>query len=84
MYTTLISVQQLKDLKTSGKACMVFDCTGDLMKPEMADTLFATVRIQGAQQAHLDRNLSTHGSPAVNGGRHPLPSREEVATWLGT
>ena len=84
MYTTLISVQQLKDLQTSGKAFMVFDCTGDLMKPEMADTLFATVRIQGAQQAHLDRNLSTHGSSAVNGGRHPLPSREEVATWLGS
>jgi hypothetical protein len=40
MHTTLISVQQLKDLQTSGKAFMVFDCTGDLMKPEMADTLF--------------------------------------------
>jgi thiosulfate/3-mercaptopyruvate sulfurtransferase len=53
------------------------------MKPEMADTMFATVRIQGAHQAHLDRNLSTHGSSAVNGGRHPLPSREEVAAWLG-
>ena len=84
MYTTLISVQQLKDLQTSGQSFMVFDCTGDLMKPEMADTLFATVRIQGAQQAHLDRNLSTHGPSAVNGGRHPLPSREDVATWLGS
>lgn len=83
MYTTLISVQQLKDLQTSGKAFMVFDCSCDLMKPEMADTMFATVRIQGAHQAHLDRNLSTHGSSAVNGGRHPLPSREEVAAWLG-
>ena len=48
MYTTLISVQQLKDLQTSGKAFMVFDCTGDLMKPEMADTLFTTVRLKGA------------------------------------
>ena len=54
MYTTLISVQQLKDLQTSGKAFMVFDCTGDLMKPEMADTLFATVRIQG------ERSPSVH------------------------
>jgi len=82
MYTTLISVQQLKDLQTSGKAFMVFDCTGDLMKPEMADTLFATVRIKGALQAHLDRNLSSHDASAVNGGRHPLPSREAVAAWL--
>jgi len=33
MYTTLISVQQLKELQASGKAFMLFDCTGDLMKP---------------------------------------------------
>ena len=83
MYTTLISVQQLKELQASGKAFMVFDCTGDLMKPEMADVLFDTVHIEGAQQAHLDRNLSTHGATALNGGRHPLPARETVAAWLG-
>jgi len=84
MYTTLISVQQLKDLQSSGKPFIVFDCSCDLMKPEMADIMFATVRIQGAHQAHLDRNLSTHDSTAVNGGRHPLPSREAVAAWLGS
>lgn len=83
MYTTLISVQQLKELQASGKAFMVFDCTGDLMKPEMADVLFDTVHIEGAQQAHLDRNLSTHDATALNGGRHPLPARETVAAWLG-
>jgi thiosulfate/3-mercaptopyruvate sulfurtransferase len=84
MYTTLISVQQLKELQASGKAFMVFDCTGDLMKPEMADVLFDTVHIEGAQQAHLDRNLSTHGATALNGGRHPLPARETVAAWLAS
>lgn len=84
MYTTLISVQQLKELQASGKAFMVFDCTGDLMKPEMADVLFDTVHIEGAQQAHLDRNLSTHGATALNGGRHPLPARENVAAWLAS
>lgn len=83
MYTTLISVQQLKDLQATGQAFMVFDCSCDLMKPEMADVMFETTRIQGARQAHLDRNLSTHGDTAVNGGRHPLPSRETVAAWLG-
>ena len=75
MYTTLISVAQLKELQTSHHALMVFDCSCDLMKPEMADVMFETVRVQGARQAHLDRNLSTHGPTAVNGGRHPLPSR---------
>ena len=84
MHTTLISVQQLKDLQTSGQAFMVFDCSCDLMKPEMADVMFESVRIQGARQAHLDRNLSTHESTAVNGGRHPLPARETVAAWLGS
>jgi thiosulfate/3-mercaptopyruvate sulfurtransferase len=49
----------------------------------MADVLFDTVHIEGAQQAHLDRNLSTHGATALNGGRHPLPARETVAAWLG-
>jgi thiosulfate/3-mercaptopyruvate sulfurtransferase len=83
MYTTLISVQQLKALQSSGQPVMVFDCSCDLMKPEMADVMFETTRIQGARQAHLDRNLSTHGDTAVNGGRHPLPSRETVAAWLG-
>ena len=84
MYTTLISVQQLKDLQSSGQAVMVFDCSCDLMKPEMADVMFDTARIQGAHQAHLDRHLSTHDASAVNGGRHPLPARETLAAWLGS
>lgn len=84
MYTTLISVEQLKKLRASGQAYMVFDCSCDLMKPEMADVMFESVRIQGARQAHLDRNLSTHDATAVNGGRHPLPARESVAAWLGS
>ena len=84
MYTTLISVAQLKELQTSNQALMVFDCSCDLMKPEMADVMFAEKRIQGAHQAHLDRHLSTHDASAVNGGRHPLPSREAMAAWLQT
>jgi thiosulfate/3-mercaptopyruvate sulfurtransferase len=82
MYTTLISVEQLKTLQSSGQDFMVFDCSCDLMKPEMADVMFASKRIQGANQAHLDRHLSTHEASAVNSGRHPLPARESVAAWL--
>ena len=84
MYTTLISVQQLKELQASGQAYKVFDCSCDLMKPEMADVMFETARIQGAHQAHLDRHLSTHKATAMNGGRHPLPARETVAAWLAS
>lgn len=82
MYTTLISVDQLKALQSSAHALMVFDCSCDLMKPEMADAMFTSKRISGAKQAHLDRHLSTHDETAVNGGRHPLPTRESVAAWL--
>ena len=84
MYTTLISVAQLRALQASNQALMVFDCSYDLMKPEMADLMFAEKHMQGAQQAHLDRHLSTHDATAVNGGRHPLPPRESLATWLQT
>ena len=83
MYTTLISAEQLKALQASGQPLMIFDCSFELMKPEMADIMFSDVRIQGAQQAHLDRNLSCRDGSGVNGGRNPLPARESLSAWLG-
>ena len=82
MYTTLIAVAQLQALQASGKPLMMFDCSFDLMQPENADALFASHRIAGAVHAHLDRHLSTHEPSALNGGRHPLPTRDSVAAWL--
>jgi len=85
LYTTLISVAQLQALQAQKAPLMVFDCSGDLMNPASADALFAQVHIAGAQRAHLDLHLSTHDAAlAVNGGRHPLPTRETVAAWLGS
>lgn len=85
MYTTLISVTQLQSLHQAGQAVRIFDCSSDLARPELADTLFEQERIAGAVQAHLDRHLSAKPpAPAVNGGRHPLPPREHLAHWLGT
>ena len=84
MHTHLISAAQLQALQASDTPAVVFDCSFDLTQPAAADTLFAEVHIAGAQQAHLDRDLSTHDAAlAVNGGRHPLPQREVVADWLG-
>jgi thiosulfate/3-mercaptopyruvate sulfurtransferase len=83
MYTLLITAEQLQQLHTQGRSVAVLDCSFDLMKPELADSLFEAEHIAGALQAHLDRDLSTHGDDAVNGGRHPLPPREQVAAWLG-
>ena len=84
MYTTLITAEQLIALQSRPDAVTVFDCSFELMNPDRADALFAQAHIAGALQAHLDRNLSAaDAADAVNGGRHPLPSRERFARWLG-
>jgi thiosulfate/3-mercaptopyruvate sulfurtransferase len=83
MYTTLISVAQLKALQTSGTPLAVFDCTFDLMNPPAGHSQFVEQHIAGAQHADLDQHLATHDAgKAVNGGRHPLPQREVFAAWL--
>lgn len=87
-YTTLISVAQLQALQTSAKPAVIFDCSCDLMQPEQGPAQYAQAHIAGALYAHLDNNLSAKGDPALtgaaSGGRHPLPSREAFARWLGS
>ena len=86
-YTTLISVAELRALHTSGAPLMVFDCSFDLMQPAAGRVLFHDSHIAGAVFADLNDDLSTHSpqftGKAVNGGRHPLPAREDFAHWLG-
>ena len=59
MYNLLISAPQLQSLLTQGTPCAIFDCSFDLMKPELAGGFFADERIAGALPANLDKNLST-------------------------
>ena len=83
MYTTLISVDQLQALQTSGKPLLVFDCTFDLMNPPAGHAQYTEQHIAGAYHADLDQHLATHeADQRVNGGRHPLPQREIFAAWL--
>jgi thiosulfate/3-mercaptopyruvate sulfurtransferase len=92
MYATLITVQELAALLKSehpltptGKPIMVFDCTFDLMKPELGQQQFDESHIPGAVYVNLDKHLSAKNDPtAASGGRHPLPSRETFAHWLGS
>lgn len=86
MYTTLISVQQLQDLQKSGKPCMVFDSSFELMQAGTGDLQYQQAHIPGAVRADLDRHLSANPTApdAASGGRHPLPSRETFAAWLGS
>ena len=92
MFTTLITAETLKLLLASehpltpnGKPIMVFDCTFDLMKPELGQQQFDDAHIAGAIYVNLDKHLSAKNDPtAASGGRHPLPSRETFATWLSS
>lgn len=85
MYSTLISVSQLQSLMTSSQPLMVFDCSFELMQPAAGDAQYQEKHIAGAVRADLDRHLSAKGAPdAASGGRHPIPSRESFAAWLGS
>jgi thiosulfate/3-mercaptopyruvate sulfurtransferase len=87
-FTTLISAPELQTLLASGQPCMVFDCSFDLMQPDAGAAQYLQAHIPGAVYVHLDTALSAKGdravTGAVSGGRHPLPSRENFATWLGS
>ena len=83
-FTTLISVAQLKQLQTDAQPFMLFDCSFDLMNPAAGEAMYRESHIPGAVYVHLDRDLSDKSGSGVNGGRHPLPSREKIAVWLGS
>ncbi|MBL8336812.1 MAG: sulfurtransferase [Rhodoferax sp.] len=83
-YNTLITAEQLQALMGSGAPLMVFDCSFDLMKPGAGDQQYAEAHIPGAVRADLDQHLTARpGAPRASGGRHPLPTREDFARWLG-
>jgi thiosulfate/3-mercaptopyruvate sulfurtransferase len=88
MYSTLISAIQLQQLFANGAPCMVFDCSFDLNQPDAGQAMYAQTHIAGAVYADLNRSLSAKGdrqqTDAASGGRHPLPSRENFAKWLGS
>ncbi len=86
MYTTLISAPQLQALLASGQPCMVFDCSFELMQPDEGNLQYQQAHIPGAVRADLDQHLSAPkmARDPASGGRHPLPSREAFAAWLGS
>lgn len=93
MHTTLIQVEELKALQSTGAPLMIFDCSFDLMNPAAGDEQYRKAHIPGAVYASLDAALTDEGivdadgtlhphPDAASGGRHPLPSREKFAMWL--
>ena len=84
-YTTLISAEELATLRFGDNDIQVWDCSFDLMQPGAGRTAFMQTHIAGARYIDLDMDLSdkTGAADAASGGRHPLPSREKFAAWLG-
>jgi thiosulfate/3-mercaptopyruvate sulfurtransferase len=85
MYSTLISTTQLQALQTQATPLRIWDCSFDLMNPAAGPEAFVQVHIAGAQYVHLDTDLSDKSAATdkASGGRHPLPSREKFAAWIG-
>lgn len=87
METPVVSLSALIDasslaraLQSPGAVCVV-DCSHDLAQPGLGRTQYEAAHIPGAVHAHLDRDLS--GPTTGRNGRHPLPSPEALAQWLG-
>ena len=72
------------DVKNFQGELRVFDCSADLSQAHAGREQFETQHIAGAGFADINTDLSSHDpAVAVNSGRHPLPSREHFAAWLG-
>ena len=79
--TPLIDAVALINHLAHHPATVLLDCGFDLADPLAGERAHVVGHLPGALYAHLDRDLSgpktTRG--AIDGGRHPLPTREAFA-----
>ncbi len=78
-YTTLINSAFLYDYGRQ-PYWLIIDCRFDLQQPDWGEQAYLAGHIPGAVYFHLERNLSAPRHQAINGGRHPMPSREDICT----
>ena len=85
-YSTLICAEHLQTLQTQNADVQMWDCSFDLMQPAAGRAAYEQVHIKGARYIDLDADLSdkTGAADTASGGRHPLPSQDKFATWLGS
>lgn len=80
----LISAAELHSRLDTPDWPVVLDCSFDLADVNAGEAAFVAGHLPGARYAHLDRDLcgpkTVRG--AIDGGRHPLPSREALAATL--
>jgi thiosulfate/3-mercaptopyruvate sulfurtransferase len=79
-YTTVVATQVLAQ-HLRDAAWRVIDCRHELAKPALGAAQYAEAHIPGAVHAHMDRDLAA--PPDGRNGRHPLPTPEAFAAWLG-
>ncbi|MFM2187418.1 MAG: hypothetical protein RIR43_1990 [Pseudomonadota bacterium] len=81
----LIDAAELKALHAQHPELVILDCSFDLFDVDAGERAYAAGHLPGARYVHLDRDLSGLKSVRgpVDGGRHPLPAREEWASRLG-
>lgn len=85
MHSTLISVAQLQRLLATDAPPRVFDCSWDLGQPLLGGHMFDEAHLPGASHVNLETDLSDLSNPAhpPSNGRHPLPTRQQFAQWMG-
>lgn len=81
----LITATALAQCLADGTPTVVLDCSFDLMDAHAGELAFRTAHVCGAQYAHLERDLSGPKSArgSIQGGRHPLPDRGQLAARMG-
>lgn len=83
--TPLITADDLRARLAAGEATVLLDCSFDLADPSAGARAYAQGHLPGARLLDLDRDLSGPKRPEgpVEGGRHPLPGRDELARRAG-
>jgi thiosulfate/3-mercaptopyruvate sulfurtransferase len=76
----LISADELIALLSTDDT-VIFDCRFDLAKTNLGHQLYSESHIPGAAYLSLDDDLS--GALGEHGGRHPLPSVDDMAQRFG-
>lgn len=81
---TLISVEQLRGLLSSGADVAIIDARFDLADPAAGERAWHEGHLPGSIYLHLDRDLCGEktGPDGVFQGRHPLPERRAFARTL--
>jgi len=79
----LIDATTLRAWIADGRPVRIFDCSFELNDPQAGYAQYRSGHLPSARYAHLDHDLSARpGEAAVNGGRHPLPTREAMIERL--